>query len=260
MATATILGSSSSLPIPRPTCDCAQCAEARADSRFRRTRSGLHIDTGSEFVLVDTGPDIAHQLDREGFTPKIDRVIMSHTHGDHCAGLNDLVRLRDEEVPLIVHAARWHQERLSVIFPNLLREPHPRIRFEAGEPALLRLVYDEISIEGFETGHHDDWPTTGVLLTFADPRRRVAYATDMGDMPTESRERLRGVDLLVADGTGLGGPVYGHPGTDALKEVAKACAVGGLLFTHVGHWQLSAEAAHEALGPNATLVQDGTPL
>ena len=90
--------------------------------------------------------------------------------------------------------------------------------------------------------------------------RRVAYATDMGEVPGASRERLRGVDLLVADGTGLGGDVHGHPGTDAVKRLAAACHIPRVLFTHVGHWGLEDAAARKALGPNAAPAYDGTVL
>ncbi len=262
---AIFLGTSGAWPTPRPGCDCPQCAEARADARLRRTRSSLLIRTGTEVVLVDPGPDVWHQFEREGLEPRVDRVLVTHTHADHCLGLDDLVFLRADrrDHPLRVHAAAWHQERLGEIFPHLLRGSRPGIVLDSWEPG-SRLEVGGWVFEGFETGHGDAFPTTAPLLTTpaeGGRRSRIAYATDMGlEMPPESLDLLRGVDLLVGDGSFLGGPGHGHPGTEAVIRLGRDLGAGRVAFTHLGHLGLSDADLRLALGDDVGLARDGLEI
>lgn len=259
----TFLGTSGAWPTPRPGCDCAQCAEARADPRFRRLRSSLLLQTPAEAVLVDPGPDVWHQFDLRGLPPRVDRVLVTHTHADHCLGLDDLVFMQPDRRRrrVHVHAAAYHRARIEEIFPHLLRTGRPGIVFDTWEPG-SRLEIGGWVLEGFETGHHDTFPTTAVLLTTpaadGEVHHRIAYATDMGPvLPEASHDLLRGVDLLVGDGSFLGGGGHGHPGTDAVIELARGLGIGRVAFTHMGHSRLADSALCEALGANARLAYDG---
>ena len=259
----TLLGTSGAWPIPEPACDCPQCAEARDAPRCRRTRACLRIETDDATVIVDPGPDVLHQLEREGFRAAADRVLITHTHGDHCFGLSDLVHvMRDRTAPLPVHAAAYHRQRLIELFPTLATGESPRIRYEVWKPG-TRLELAGVAIEGFETGHNADFPTTALLMhldTHLGFVRRIAYATDMGVVPDASREILRGIDLFVGDGGILGGPGHGHPGTDAVIAMAADLEVARVAFTHVGHLELSDADLKEHLGPDVHLAYDGMDL
>lgn len=258
-----LLGTSGAWPIPRPGCACDQCSEARIQARYGRMRSGLLLEAGGEVVLVDAGPDVCHQFEREGLVPRVDHLLVTHTHADHCLGLADLVHLRrDGRVPLVVHAAAFHRRRLQEIFPHLAREegegPVVFDEWEAG----TRLALGGVVLEGFETGHRPGFPTTGVLLHVETPagEKHIAYATDMGVLPAASRALLRGVDLLVGDGSFLGAPGYGHPGTDAVIALARKLAIARLAFTHFGHVKVSDSELRRRLGPEVGVAYDGGDL
>ncbi len=259
---ATLLGTSSAWPIPRPGCLCPQCAEARADRRLARTRSALRIEAGGEVVLVDASADLAGQLERDGRPPRVDRLLVTHTHADHILGLDDLVHLRTPaEPPLIVHAAPFHRDAIARIFPHLLRPKEARIRWGAWQDG-TRLELGGVVLEGFETGHRETFPTTALILHVEEGGRglRIAYATDMGAMPASSRERLRGVDRLVGDGTFLGAAGHGHPGTRAVLALAERLAIPRVAFTHVGHLGLDDAEVRARLGPGVGLLRDGDAL
>ena len=259
---ATLLGTASAWPIPRPGCTCAQCAEARSEPALRRTRSGLRIEAGGEVVLVDAGPDVAVQLDRVGGPPQVDRVLITHSHEDHVLGLGDLVHLRvPTEAPLIVHAAPLHRERIAQLFPQFLRPGQERITWAAWEDG-TQVTIGELTLEGFETGHRDRFETTAVLLHVPGPGgpRRIAYATDMGTVPTSSCERLRGIDAFVGDGTYLGPAGRGHPGTDAVLALAQELGIGRVAFTHIGHVELGDADLRARLGVGVEVLRDGDDL
>lgn len=258
----TLLGTAAAWPIPRPGCRCSQCAEARGDAALRRTRTGLRIDTGTEIVLVDAGPDLAFQLERDGRPPRVDRLLVTHAHADHVLGLDDLVNLRcPSEALLRVHAAPHHRERLASMFPQLVRKGRERIRWGVWEDG-TRLEFGGGALEGFETGHRDAFPTTAVLLhgRGAVPAPRIAFATDMGRLPASSRERLRGLDLLIGDGTFLGEAGHGHPGTDAVLTLARDLGIRRVAFTHIGHVELEDAALRRRLGEDVRVLRDGDAL
>ncbi len=258
----TFLGTSAAWPTPQPGCHCPQCSEARADGRLRRTRSSLLIESADEVVLVDPGPDVFHQFEREGLEPRVDRVLVTHSHADHVLGLGDLERLRaDRKHVLRVHAAAYHRKRIGEIFPYLVDERDPRIVFEVWKPG-TEISLEGIRIEGFETGHRARFPTAALLMHLHTPdgMRRVAYATDMGELPDDSRERLEEIDLFVGDGTFLGGEGHGHPGTDAVLALGAELDVEKVAFTHVGHVQVDDAGLRERLGEGVGLAYDGGNL
>ena len=59
------------------------------DSRNRRQRCAALIEVNDTVILVDAGPDIRNQLLPLGLK-KIDALLITHTHSDHVAGLDDL--------------------------------------------------------------------------------------------------------------------------------------------------------------------------
>ncbi len=253
---ARLLGTSSAWPIPRPGCACEQCEEARSDPALRRTRSSLRIDTGTEIVLVDVGPDILLQLEREQLDPHVDRVLITHTHPDHFLGLDDLVRGVLRTDPLVVHADETHEGRIRAAFPHLLREGAERIRFEPWGIG-VHLVYPGLRLDGFECGHRERFDTTGVLITVGG--RRIAFATDMGDRAIEPAELLQGVDWFIGDGTFVGADGHGHPGTDRVLEIVRGFGAKNVAFTHIGHVGIEDAKLRETLGANG-VCYDGEDL
>ncbi|MHC5011874.1 MAG: MBL fold metallo-hydrolase [Planctomycetota bacterium] len=259
---ATLLGTSAAWPIPRPGCRCVQCEEARAEPSLRRTRPTLRLEMNGEVTLLDVSPDILFQFEREGLSPRVDRVLVSHTHADHILGLDDLVWMQSERSePLPVHAAPRHRDRITALFPHLLKEGQEKIRFGDWSPG-TKIRLPGCVLEGFETGHRATSSTTGLLVHFEAGGRelRVAYATDMGDLPSVARAALEGVDLFVGDGTYIGEAGYGHPGTDAVGELARSLGARQISITHVGHVEMTNDEICQRLGTGARLLYDGDDL
>ena len=83
----TILGSGSSMGVPRADGFFGNCDSK--NKKNYRTRCSALIQTKNETVLIDTSPDLRHQLITNGIK-KIDKVLYSHMHADQTHGINDL--------------------------------------------------------------------------------------------------------------------------------------------------------------------------
>ena len=85
--TVTILGSGTSSGIPMIACNCEVCISS--NSKDKRLRSSIMVETASTRIIIDTTPDFRTQMLRED-VKKIDAVLFTHSHKDHVAGLDDI--------------------------------------------------------------------------------------------------------------------------------------------------------------------------
>ncbi|MFM8765264.1 MAG: MBL fold metallo-hydrolase, partial [Spartobacteria bacterium] len=76
----TFLGTGTSHGIPVIGCGCAVCKST--DSRDKRLRTSIHVQTPGFSFIVDTTPDFRTQCLREEIT-RVDAVLYTHAHVDH---------------------------------------------------------------------------------------------------------------------------------------------------------------------------------
>ena len=82
-----ILGCGSSFGVPRADGSWGNCDPK--EKKNYRTRCSALIKSKLKNILIDTSPDLRHQLIKNKIT-NIDLVIYSHQHGDQVHGINDL--------------------------------------------------------------------------------------------------------------------------------------------------------------------------
>ncbi len=82
-----ILGCGSSMGVPRSDGNFGKCDPK--NKKNHRSRCSALIQTKNETVLIDTSPDLRHQLIKNKIK-KIDKVFFSHMHADQTHGINDL--------------------------------------------------------------------------------------------------------------------------------------------------------------------------
>lgn len=103
-------------------CGCLVCQTMRRLGE-QRTRTCLLVRT-RETLLVDCGPDIRAQLAGRFWSPP-DAVLITHSHADHCLGLDELVAFRrvvDRQLwkPIPTYATVETWARVERIFGYLL--------------------------------------------------------------------------------------------------------------------------------------------
>ena len=82
-----ILGCGSSLGVPRADGNWGNC-NPKIKKNYR-TRCSAFIKSKIKNILIDTSPDLRHQLIKNNIT-NVNCVIYSHKHGDQVHGINDL--------------------------------------------------------------------------------------------------------------------------------------------------------------------------
>jgi phosphoribosyl 1,2-cyclic phosphate phosphodiesterase len=185
------LGTSGGFLIPSFHCDCDVCEAARLTPGERRTRASL-LALGKETVLVDAGPDLSFQLERDQIL-RINRVFLTHWHFDHIQGLSDLL--------MPASFGGWGAIEIYLPFQVVPR-------FEKTFDYLKSVVH----LNPIKPGDHIELPdaTWEVVKTthteesvgfIIEASRRLAYLVDGVVPPAETLARLTEIDELVLEAT-----------------------------------------------------------
>ena len=190
------LGTGTSVGVPQIGCRCKVCTSS--DPRDRRRRCGAYVvaSDGAAF-LVDTPPELRLACVELGVS-KVDAVVLTHAHMDHVAGFDDLRRFNtlNGEIPMRCCAAPETIESLRKVFPyiteraNALGLFRPMIHFE---PVEGEFDVADVHVTPLPVVHG---PRTNGYL-FENGGRRAAYISDCHEIPDETLEKIRGVDVLV---------------------------------------------------------------
>jgi phosphoribosyl 1,2-cyclic phosphate phosphodiesterase len=223
-----ILGCGTSTGVPKIGNDWGQCDPN--EPRNARLRSSILIESDGERMLVDCGPDLRQQL-LSAEVGQLTGVIVTHAHGDHCHGLDELRPVSQAiggPVPLYARSAVLEElklrfayafERSSFYRPIAeARELDPELRFGS---TLMRFV---------------DQPhggPTSLGLRFDENGRSAAYAVDFNALSDAMMSLYEGVDVWIADClTRKPHPTHMH--LDGLLSAAKDMRVGQLYLVHMG--------------------------
>ena len=222
-----ILGCGTSSGVPRIGGDWGACDPK--DPRNRRLRSSILVEIAGETILVDCGPDLREQLLAAGVA-RIDRLIVTHDHADHCHGIDELrVVAQTSGGPIPLHARADVLERLRA-----------RFLYAFQGLKLYPPVVEGHAIDGdWQLGgaqiRFTDQPHGGITslgMRFDESGRSAGYAIDFHAMTPEMLAMYQGVDLWVADCLRRR-PHPTHAHLDAVIGWARELKVGQLLLTHL---------------------------
>jgi len=194
------LGTGGAWGLPEHQCPCATCRHLRAMGE-QRTRTSLWL-AGPARVLIDPGPDLRAQLMREDL-PRPDAVLITHEHGDHYLGLDELLCYRrnvppDDWRPIPVWASQAAWEQIEVRFGYLLGSLLTKRLAVPGEALQEEPFGPEMMCTPVKTDHGPFAKgAVGYRLTLATGQGpyHLGYTSDM----TRPRDpdAFAGLDLLV---------------------------------------------------------------
>lgn len=224
-----ILGCGTSTGVPKIGNEWGKCDPD--EPRNYRLRTSLLVESAGERMLVDCGPDLREQL-LGAKVNRLDGVIVTHAHGDHCHGIDELRPVSqaiDRPVPL--HA------RADVLQELEQRFGYAFARSEFYRPIVeARELGDELNF-GKVRARFVDQPHGGpnsLGLRFDERGYSVSYAIDFNILTDDMVMLYEGTDVWIADClTRRPHPTHAH--LDGVLGWARELRVGQLYLVHMGN-------------------------
>lgn len=224
-----ILGCGTSTGVPKIGNEWGECDPD--EPRNYRLRTSILVESAGERMLVDCGPDLREQL-LGAEVNRLDGIIVTHAHGDHCHGIDELRPVSqaiDRPVPL--HA------RADVLEELEQRFGYAFARSEFYRPIVnARQLGDELNFGKVRT-HFVDQPhgdASSLGLRFDEGGFSVSYAIDFNILTDEMAILYEGTDVWVADClTRRPHPTHAH--LDGVLGWARELRVGQLYLVHMGN-------------------------
>ena len=224
-----ILGCGTSAGVPRIGNDWGACDPN--EPRNRRSRASILVETDGKRLLVDCGPDMREQLLKAN-VDRIDGVIVTHDHADHCHGIDDLRRLAEmlgSPVPLYARASvlKSLADRFSYIFKGTT------FYSAVAEPVELgsELIVGGATLRFVDQPHAK---ITSLGMRIEQSGRSAVYAIDFNDLTGEMRKLYEGANVWIADCLSRRlHPTHTH--LDAVLAWAEEMGVGKLYLSHMNN-------------------------
>lgn len=164
------------------------------DPRNIRWRCSAWLKTEEASIVIDTGPEFRLQTIRSGLS-EVDLVLITHEHMDHIAGLDDLRPFcykQEQSIPVYSSrpCLRSIRRRFDYMFganryPGAtdidLREITETVSFRDVDITPLPAIHGKVNVLGYRVND-------------------VAYLTDVKEIPADTKELIRGAEVLVVSG------------------------------------------------------------
>ena len=224
-----ILGCGTSTGVPKIGNDWGQCDPN--EPRNYRLRSSVLVESAGERILVDCGPDLRQQL-LVAEVGRLDGVIVTHAHGDHCHGIDELRPVSQAlSGPVPLYARGEVLEELELRFAYAFEQSdfyRPIVQ--------ARELREELHFGGSRATFVDQphGGPTSLGLRFDERDYSVGYAIDFSVLNDEMAALYQGVDVWIADClTRKPHPTHMH--LDGVMTAARDLRVGQLYLVHMGN-------------------------
>ena len=241
------LGTGTSTGVPQVNCSCEVCSSP--DACDKRLRASVLVTAGHRNILIDCGPDFRYQALRSHIA-RVDALLVTHSHYDHCGGLDDL-RPYCIEKPLPIYAEPPVISDIKARIPYCFNEhPYPGVpRFEmlpvepdrpfcVGDVEImpLRVMHYKLPILGFRIGN-------------------AAYITDSLTLPDATMKQLEGLDILVINALRRT-PHLSHQSLDEALALIERLSPRRAYLTHMSHQMGLHRQVSAILPPHVSLAYD----
>lgn len=190
----TILGCGAAGGVPMISSGWGRCDPA--NPKNRRRRPSALVEEQGQRILIDTSPDLREQL-LSIDTNHLDAVLFTHAHADHLHGIDDLREVnRAMKAPIPVYGSSETLADISLRFDYVFK-PLDLTKDTIYKPWLIPNAVEDgpftaagLEMTAFEQDHGYS-RTTGFRIG------KMAYSTDLTELPEASMEQLGGLDLWI---------------------------------------------------------------
>jgi phosphoribosyl 1,2-cyclic phosphate phosphodiesterase len=250
--TITFLGTGTSGGVPMIACDCEVCTST--NSKDKRLRSSIMVQSNTTTIIVDTTPDFRYQMLREK-VKSIDAILFTHPHKDHVAGLDDVKAFNYfSKKPINVYANEFTQVALKREFYYVFaEEKYP------GVPDIHLNTIEENSflIGDIEVTPIKVWHLRMPVLGFRFGN--FTYITDAKRIEETELEKIKGSHVLVLNALRHEKHISHFTLQEAI-DLTQALKIPKTYFTHISHQLGFYDKVSELLPNGCRLSYDGLVL
>lgn len=190
----TILGTGTSQGIPVLACKCETCSSK--DTKDKRLRCSLLVESNHANLVIDVGPDFRQQLLRSP-VDTLDAVFLTHEHNDHLIGLDDLrPYIFKKSKPIPIYAEKRVlievEKRFGYAFGNHAYPGAPSFELIEIVPG-QEFKFENLVIRA-ERLYHGELPILGYIIN-----DQLAYFTDTNRIDVEVVKRNQGLKYVILD-------------------------------------------------------------
>ena len=246
----TFLGTGTSQGVPVIACDCLVCQSK--DTRDKRLRSSILIQTETTSVVIDTGPDFRQQMLREKVY-RLDAVVFTHEHKDHVAGMDDVRAFNyKQKKDMDVYATNRVQEALIREFPYVFSDYKypgvPQVQLHTIDADNTFRIGD-ITLQPIEVMHYK-LPVLGFRIN------DFVYITDANSISNQEKEKIKGCKVLVINALRKEKHISHFTLEEALS-LAQELGAAQSYLTHISHLMGSHQSVLEELPKGVEIAYDG---
>jgi phosphoribosyl 1,2-cyclic phosphate phosphodiesterase len=243
----TFLGTGTSQGVPVIGCGCHVCQSS--DPRNHRTRTSALLHANGQHILIDAGPDFRMQALRANIQ-QLDAVILTHSHFDHVAGIDDLRPLTERRgaMPIYGSPTTLHdvRHRFSYAFvEDSQGSTRPALTLQ---PVTAPFSIGPVVLTPFDV-MHGTWTITGYRVG------KLAYITDASALPPASLALLENLDVLVINALRYT-PHPTHFSLDEALAVIRELHPARTFLVHTTH-AFEYASTNKKLPPGVELAYDG---
>jgi len=246
----TVLGSGTSCGVPMIGCQCEVCKSH--NTKDKRLRSSVYIEHKGKKILIDISPDFRQQFLTNGLD-NIDILLLTHSHYDHIAGLDDVRTINlFQKKAITIYASNETISALEYTFPYMFTPP---IQKGGGLPLINCIpindkpfFIEDIEVIPLPIKH-------GILDILGFRIENFAYITDASYIPTKTINLLHNIDVLFLNAL-RPTPHSTHLNLDSAVSYAEIINAKETYFTHISHGIMHDEVQN-SLPLNMKLAFDG---
>lgn len=245
----TFLGTGTSQGIPVVACDCNVCKST--DSKDKRLRSSVLIETGDKIFSIDAGPDFRQQMLRS-HVKRLDAILLTHSHFDHIGGLDDVRSYNYlQQSPMDIYGNELTINGLMETFAYAFQSsPYPGLpefRTHIVDKELFKIGKQPII--PIEAWHHR-LPVLGYRID------NLVYLTDVKRIEQAQLEKASGCKILIINALRKE-EHFSHLTLNEALDLVERIRPERTFLTHISHFMGKHEEVNRELPNGVELAYDG---
>ncbi|HEV2594190.1 MAG TPA: MBL fold metallo-hydrolase [Sphingomicrobium sp.] len=224
-----VLGCGTSTGVPKIGNDWGECDPD--EPRNQRLRTSILVESAGERMLVDCGPDLRQQLLGAG-GDRLEGVIVTHAHGDHCHGIDELRPVSQAMgAPIPLYGRGEVLDELKHRFAYAFGQSHFYQPIAEARELGQEIRFGETQVRFVDQPHGGP---SSLGLRFDEHGYSLGYAIDFSSLTDDMVNLYEGVDVWIADClTRKPHPTHMH--LDGVVSAARDLRVGQLYLVHMGN-------------------------